>query len=481
MNVNLKRYYIVTFILAFIASPIVATVGIIAGSMTNIIYMRVSIAVLLLCLMWFLWIKSCKTPESASKLLLPIFEAYAYYMIIWVVMYGVSKYHFNSSLFSGIFQTATIPYFAINFMFAFGGDYNLFPAINTGITIVSIISVYLSCIIKKRKIKFDKSILVYALIFAFLSGTAIFQYYDRTTKVFSDDRNVQQVNDEVNLSEYQPFSSNNLLKKLNDNPTISISDNYPKLDGATAAYPVYGSIAQEIYKGLDENSVNDYVSCTKTSEAYTHLINGNIDIFFGAQPSKQQLKMAESKGVKFELTPIAKEAFVFFVNKDNPVDNLTLEEIQDIYQKKLTNWSKLGGKNEKILPFQRPENSGSQTIMLAKVMNGKTLPTPPWEEYSSGMGEIISKTAAYRNYSSAIGYSFRYFATGMKPNSNIKLLNINGIAPSNQNIREKKYPFTVDVYAVTAGSKNPNTNKLIQWILTEQGQQFMETCGYIRR
>ncbi len=119
--------------------------------------------------------------------------------------------------------------------------------------------------------------------------------------------------------------------------------------------------------------------------------------------------------------------------------------------------------------------------MLAKVMNGKTLPTPPWEEYSSGMGEIISQTAAYRNYTSAIGYSFRYFATGMKPNSNIKLLNINGIAPSNQNIREKKYPFTVDVYAVTAGSKNPNTNKLIQWILTEQGQQFMETCGYIRR
>jgi phosphate transport system substrate-binding protein len=477
---NIKRYYIITFILAFIASPIVVTVGIIAGSMTGMRYMSVVITILLLCLMWFLRIRSCDTPESVSKLLLPIFAAYAYYMLIWVLVYGFSKYHFDSILFTSVFPIATFPYFFINFMLAFGRDYNLFPAIISAITIISIITICLSCVGKKRKIKFNKSILAYILIFASLSGIAIFQYYDRTTKVFSNDKNVQQVNDEVDLYEYQPFSANNLLKKLKDNPTISISDNYPKLDGATAAYPVYGAIAQEIYKGLDEKSVGDYVSCTKTSEAYTHLINGDIDIFFGAQPSKQQLKMAEAKGVKLELTPIAKEAFVFFVNKDNPIDNLTLEELQDIYQKKITNWNELGGKNEKILPFQRPENSGSQTIMLAKVMNGKTMPAPLWEEYSSGMGEIISQTAAYRNYTSAIGYSFRYFATGMKPNNDIKILKINGIAPSTPNIREKKYPFTVDVYAVTAGSKNPNTNRLIQWILTEQGQQFIETCGYIR-
>ncbi len=478
---NIKRYYIITFILAFFASPIAVTVGIITGGMTGVIYMSVFIAVLLLCSIWLLWVKFCKTPESVSKLLLPIFTAYAYYMIIWVIVYGFSKYHFNSGLFSGVFPLATMPYFFINFLLAFGGDFNLFPAINSGITIVSIITIYLSCVVMKRKILFNKSLLMYALIFALLSGIAMFQYHDRTTKVFSDDKNVQLVNDEIDLSEYQPFSSNNLLKKLNEKPTVSISDNFPKLDGATAAYPVYGAMAQEIYKGLDENSVGDYVSCTKTTEAYSQLINGNIDIFFGAQPSKQQLKMAESKGVKFELTPIAREAFVFFVNKGNPVDNLTLEQIQDIYQKKITNWSELGGKNEKILPFQRPENSGSQTIMLAKVMNGKTLPAPLWEEYSSGMGEIISQTAAYRNYTSAIGYSFRYFATGMKPNNDIRILNINGIAPSYQNIRKKKYPFTVDVYAVTAGSKNPNTNKLIQWILSEQGQKLIETCGYIRR
>ena len=53
--------------------------------------------------------------------------------------------------------------------------------------------------------------------------------------------------------------------------------------------------------------------------------------------------------------------------------------------------------------------------------------------------------------------------------------------PSVENIQNGAYPFTVDVYAVTAGSANENTEKLIEWILSEQGQGFIETCGYVRK
>jgi phosphate transport system substrate-binding protein len=240
-------------------------------------------------------------------------------------------------------------------------------------------------------------------------------------------------------------------------------------------------MAQALYAGLDSTTVDNYVQCTNTRNAYTRLINAETDIFFGAEPSVQQREAAKKQGVELTLTPIGKEAFVFFVNAANPVSSLTLKEIQGIYLKEIVNWKEVGGNAEKIMPFQRPENSGSQTIMLAKVMNGLPLPPPLWEEYSGGMGDMISEVAAYRNYSSAIGYSFRYFATGMKPNPNIKLINIDGIAPSVENIRSGVYPFTVDVYAVTAGTANANAEKLIQWILSEQGQNFIETCGYVKK
>ena len=65
--------------------------------------------------------------------------------------------------------------------------------------------------------------------------------------------------------------------------------------------------------------------------------------------------------------------FVFYVNSSNPVSSLTTEQIQKIYTGEITNWNELGGNNEKIVPLQRPVNSGSQTGMLSLVMKGKQL------------------------------------------------------------------------------------------------------------
>ncbi len=303
----------------------------------------------------------------------------------------------------------------------------------------------------------------------------------RVTHVMGRDTHVVKVSDEVNLYNYKPFAEGNLLECMKGEATLKIDHDYPRLDGATAAYPVYGAMVQAIYIGLDESTVREYVACTKTDKAYQRLIDGEIDIFFGAQPSKQQMQVAQEKGLEFELIPIAREAFVFFVNTDNPIESLTLTQIQDIYLKRITNWRELGGADEKIMPFQRPENSGSQTIMLANVMSGSTLPAPFHEEYATGMGGVINKVAEYRNYSSAIGYSFRFYATGMNPNESIKLLAIGGIAPKKENIQSGAYPFTIDVYAVTTGVKNENTKKLLDWILSEQGQMFIEQCGYVGR
>jgi len=374
----------------------------------------------------------------------------------------------------------TIPFLIINCILSFMGMEILFPAVNAAMLAIIVVSVIITCKICKKRIIFDKKIIVYGAVFAVISGIAAFQFYDRNTKVLSYEYGVETIKDEVRLYDYHPFYENSLLKKLNEPAAISFTENYPKLDGATAAYPVYAAMVQELYKGLNGNTVNEYIACSNTAFGYDRLIDGEIDIFFGAQPSRQQVGTATEAGVEFVLTPVAKEAFVFFVHKDNPVSSLTLEQIQNIYAKKIINWHNLGGKAEKIVPFQRPENSGSQTIMLARVMGDKPLPPPLWEEYGTGMGETISRVAQYRNYSSAIGYSFRYFATGMSPSENIKLIAINGIEPSVENIINGSYPFTIDVYAVTAGSKNENTEKLILWILSEQGQGFVEECGYVR-
>ena len=295
-----------------------------------------------------------------------------------------------------------------------------------------------------------------------------------------------QVNDQgVDLAQYKPFAENTKAVKLEEASTLKLQENLPRLDGATALYPLYAAFAQAVYpageydiyamKG-DSSSLGQVV-CTTTEDAYIRLLNGETDIIFAARPSQQQLAEAKSKGLELKLTPIGKEAFVFFVNARNGVNGLTTAQIQDIYAGKITNWREVGGKNEAIRAFQRPENSGSQT-MLQKLMEGKELMTPPKENVASGMGDIINQTASYRNYKNAIGYSFLFFATEMIQNNEIKLLEVDGVKPEKSTIASGAYPLSAEFYAVTAGSKNPNVDAFIAWILSPQGQYLVEKTGY---
>jgi ABC-type phosphate transport system, periplasmic component len=338
---------------------------------------------------------------------------------------------------------------------------------------------FVTSILFKKKNAFKKDLLAPIAFCIILVGVFGYQVKKRKEIFIVSGKEDIEISEEIDFSDYEPFSPENLLKSLDEESTLVIYSDYPRLDGATALYPVYAAIVEMVYPSIGQFSVDHYVSCSTTIHAFERLINNEIDIFFGAQPSKEQQEKAKEKGVELVMTPIAKDAFVFFVNKDNPIDSLTIEQLQDIYTGKIVNWKELGGKNEVIKAFQRPADSGSQTIMIAKVMQGKTMTPPLKEEYAIGMGEIIVNVANYRNKSSAIGYSFRFYAIGMKPNDQVKLLAVNGVEPTIENIRNGKYALTVSGYAITTGNERENTKKLIEWILSEQGQRLIEECGYV--
>ncbi|WP_246001001.1 substrate-binding domain-containing protein [Brevibacillus panacihumi] len=283
---------------------------------------------------------------------------------------------------------------------------------------------------------------------------------------------------DFDLSAYKPFQENTKAVALDQPSTLKLESPLPRLDGATALYPLYSAFAQAVYPKKEYDLYDSEVSANTTPDAYKNVMDGAADVIFVAGPSTQQMAIAKEKGVELKLTPIGREAFVFFVHADNPVKGLTTEQIQGIYSGAITNWQEVGGKNEPIRAFQRPENSGSQT-MLQKIMGNHKLMKPPNEDRISGMGGIIEKTSDYKNYPNAIGYSFRFFATEMVQNGNIRLLEVDGVMPSKETIANKTYPLAAEFYAVTAGSDNPNVPKLIEWILTPQGQSLVEKTGYV--
>lgn len=283
---------------------------------------------------------------------------------------------------------------------------------------------------------------------------------------------------EVDLYEYHPFSETTKAVSLTEPASFTLDNNLPVLDGATALYPMYAAFVKATYPKKEYDVFKSEVMVTKTTQAYKNIINGSADIIFAAGPSKHQLQLAKQQGVELKLTPIGREAFVFFVNSRNPVENLSLSEIQRIYSGEITNWSEVGGNNNSIRAFQRPADSGSQTA-LEKLMADKPLMTPPMEDVVAGMGGIISETSNYRNYRNSLGYSFRFFSTEMVKDGAIRHLKVNNIFPSKESIRSGEYPITAEFYAVTAGSNNPNIEPFIKWILSDQGQNIIEKTGYV--
>ena len=257
-------------------------------------------------------------------------------------------------------------------------------------------------------------------------------------------------------------------------------DNYPKVDGSTATIPLSENIAAKLLTLTPEEG-KAFIKHNTTHNAYVNLLAGKADIIFVTEPSIGELDLAKKAGIELEVVPVVKEAFVFLLNKKNPVDSISVKQIQEIYQGKIKNWKDLGGPDKEILPYQRPENSGSQTIMLNMVMKGINIMDAPKELKPAEMEGLIEVIASYDNSDRAIGYSVYYFANSMYNKETIKFVKVDGIEPNNETIKSEKYPYTSAYYAVMkkTEAKDSNARKLLAWILSVEGQKLAEQSGYV--
>ena len=200
-----------------------------------------------------------------------------------------------------------------------------------------------------------------------------------------------------------------------------------------------------------------------TIRGFDAVVDGTVDLFFTAHPSEEQMTSAKEKGVELEIVPVGLEAFVFFVNKSNPVDGLSVDQIRSIYRGEIKNWDEVGGPSKAIYQMLRVEGSGSQT-MMEKFMEGN----------------MIKKRDPFSIFGASIGYSFRYYLVGMVADDNVKMLSVNGMYPDVESIKNGTYPLAASFYVVyRKDNNNQNVTKLVDWLLTDEGQTMIEECGYV--
>ncbi len=279
-----------------------------------------------------------------------------------------------------------------------------------------------------------------------------------------------------------------------------IARDYPKVDGSTSTQPLHVLVACKTF-GLrctwhesifsertlgpdlkeslrtDANKLFDVTKHTGTNPAYVNLIDGKVDLILVARtPSADELKAAKEKRVELDVRAFALDAFVFLVNVQNPVGDLKIEDARDVYMGKITDWEALGSKG-KIKAYQRDRNSGSQELMEALVMKDAPMIQSPDMIIPTMMGAVN----AIGREPLGIGYSVYYYATFMLPDKNVKLVGVNGVKPTSENIAKRAYPLTTEVYAVTrTGLPSDSTAAMLRdWLFTEEGRAAIAESGYV--
>ncbi len=325
--------------------------------------------------------------------------------------------------------------------------------------------------------KLRKQIICIVLVVALFAAFNISMYQLLTRRLSNNFSGATQAQ-MIDVGSYLPHTEGSDLPKINT--TFRLTEDMPVLDGAAALVPVYAAIIDNVYPEgcvtfeggafsddnyYGENFAPDSAMQYKnTVRGYQAIVDGTTDILFCAAPSAEQKQYAEDKGVELVYVPIGLEGFVFFVNEKNPVDNLTVEHIRKIYACEYTNWSEVDGADRIINPVTRLEGSGSQTTFEAFM-----------GEYEIGRKSPLAITGA------SIGFSFRYYMDGIVENDTVKMLSLNGIYPSAENIQNRSYPIVAQFYAIyRADNDNKNIEALIDWILSEEGQMLIEECGYVR-
>jgi phosphate transport system substrate-binding protein len=438
----------------------------------NIFHLSFALLLLLLPLGFgsYFWAKKFIN-ELNFKIYFAIFALLIYTFFCLNLAFILSGWDYSDKYFEMIALFSNPLFIVANFAFIFSGEsigafllqIVTYGAFGAGIALA---------LWKKGLLKPTKNLKILVSITLALTFAAIVQWsYRNSMFVPSDVAKIEKV------EEYRDYRKSHDHVALRGKPDLTFEHTVPKIDGATALCPIFYSAHKAIYAKIKGSA--GYIQCSTTPHAYISLINNSVELIFAAAPSDKQLQMAKENGVELVLTPIGKEAFVFLTNKQNPVNSLSVQNIQDIYSGKITNWLELGGENQKILAFQRNEGSGSQTAMQKYVMKDTPFIKPMKEEFHGGMGGMIEGVANYRNAKNAIGYSFRYYATVMNGSENIKLLDIESISPSIENIKNSAYPFTAEFYIVSTQNISHEGQQLIDWFLSEQGQALIEDVGYV--
>ncbi len=240
------------------------------------------------------------------------------------------------------------------------------------------------------------------------------------------------------------------------------------IKGSTTVLPIAQAVLEAYMK--ENKGVQISLSGGGSGEGIKALIDQSTDIADSSREiKKEEIKLAESKGVKPVAHVIAYDAIMPVVNPKNNVQGLSIDQLSQIYQGKITNWKEVGGADLKIVVISRDSSSGTFDSWDNFVM--KKARVAPTAQMLASNGAVV--TAVSKNK-----YAIGYLGMGYVNNS-VKGLKVNGVMASAQTALSKQYPMSRELYMYTNGEPKGEVAKFIAFVKSPKGQEIVKKEGFV--
>ncbi|MCK9430946.1 MAG: phosphate ABC transporter substrate-binding protein [Candidatus Omnitrophica bacterium] len=240
------------------------------------------------------------------------------------------------------------------------------------------------------------------------------------------------------------------------------------VEGSTTVLPI-AQKAAEVY--MDRNpGDNISVRGGGSGVGIASLLDKNCNIAASSRPIKDtELDKAVTNGVDATANIVAMDGLAVIVNPQNQVSKLSKKQVKDIFMGVISNWSQLGGSNEKIVVVSRDTSSGTFEAFLTLVLEGnKTRADALMQASNQAVATTVSGTPG------AIGYVGLGFIS-----PSVKAIEINGVIPSKDTVVSGKYPVTRPLFMYTDGKPQGLAKGYIDFILSDEGQKLVEEEGFV--
>jgi phosphate transport system substrate-binding protein len=184
-----------------------------------------------------------------------------------------------------------------------------------------------------------------------------------------------------------------------------------------------------------------------------------------------EFKAAADKGIMPVAHVIAMDGIAVIVHRSNPIADVSVDKLQDIYLGNITNWRELGGPNKKIVVISRDTNSGTYETFEGLVMKKEKMAGHVEYVNSNGMAR-----ARVQNTDGAIAYVGLGFA-----DRTVKALTVDGIAPSRATVASGRYPIARPLFMFTDGypKLGGHVHGFVTLHLSRKGQEIVESIGFV--